>query len=639
MIFSTSYWFFGLLWAVIAAAVAGFLASTGKPEDEPRYRREQKRGLFSRYFSIPEYGTSRQRLLAAAFTTAPFSLFAVRFVMYYVQPSFQGSFFGYWPVLFAALLPAFIAGAIFAGGSRKSLLAGVAFLATIFGVPSVQYACNAWGPANAARHADLPKIRIAGPDETIPPTDPDRMVLVNRSIAEFKGQTALSTQTGIASRFGIAAESYTLQYVNGHRYWLAPLRPINSGDNFWTPLFGGVATSPGYVVVDAENPGKDAWLKTGFNIGLFTTEDWSMNLLRHVYQNGYDHGLLEEPIFEVDDEWNPHYTISYVHKAFGGMTGRTLEKVIAVDVSKGTPVITEYALDQKPKWIDRIVADDLVKEWATDWGWYGGAYARQNFWRVAFGINADGTMQPTEPELAYTKDEHNVWVIPMTSTNEGDHTIVGVLVFETGKNEGTFYPGIKGFNEPESVDETMINARDNIKHYPVESVQLYNINGNLTWVAVYTSPQSIGKSFGGIGILQAHKQDASDVIFANDKKTALRLYSSQLARTDGGGDHVSQTANQSKQITGRILRIAPLPTGQLAGAATYVFVIEGDRHTFVVTRDNFNRIPLVQQGDEVTFTYLDTGDDETAVNTFDCKALAVPPKPVDVPKPEEVEKK
>ncbi len=630
MIFSTQFWPIALLWAIIAAIVSGLLASTGKAE-ERQYRRNEP-GPFGRFLEIPGYGTTRQRVLAAAFMTLPIALFAVRFLMYYVQPTFQGSFFGYWPVLACALLPAFALGTIFAGGTKRSWLASAAFLVTMLIVPVVQYGYNSWGPANAVRHAELPKIRIAGPDEKIPPTDPDRMVLVNPSIAEFKGQTALSTQAGIASRFGIDRNTYTLQYVNGHRYWLAPLRPINSGDNFWTPLFGGVSTSPGYVVVDAENPSKDAWLKTGYKISLFTTEAWSMNLLRHVYQHGYTNGLLEEPIFEVDDDWNPHYTISYVHKAFGSMSGRTLEKVIAVDVKNEVPVITEYEIADKPKWIDRIVAKDLVKEWATDWGWYGGDYARQHFWRVAFGISAEGTMKPTEPELAYTKDEHNVWVIPMTSTHDGDHTVVGVLVFETGKNEGVFYPGIQGFNEPESVDDTMINARDNIKHYPVESVQLYNINGNLTWVAIYASPQSIGKSFGGIGILQAHKQDAADVVFANDKKTALRLYSSQLARNGQGDDHISQTANQSKQITGKILRIAPLPTGQLAGAATYVFVIEGDRHTFVVTRDNFNRIPLVKEGDEVTFTYLDTGDDETAVNSFDCKALAVPPKPVDAEK-------
>lgn len=623
MFFSSEFWPFALFVAALAGIASGLLAAFGKPAERRGYHRDEprKRGLFATYFSIPEYGTSQQRLLAAGFTTAFVSLFAVRFLMYYVQPSFQGSFFGYWPVLLFGFTPAFLLAAIFGGFNRKAVLSGIAFVVALVFVPLIQYGANAWGPGNAARHADLPKIRIAGPDEKMPPTDPDRMVLVNKSIAQFKGQTALATETGIASRYGIDKDTYVLQYVKGHRYWIAPLRPVNSGDTFWTPLLGGRATAPGYVVVDAENPGKDAWLKLGFEISLFTTEQWSMDLLRYAYTHGYDHGLLEEPIFEVDDDWQPHYTISYVHKAFGGMSGRTLEKVIAVDVSKKEPVISEFALADKPKWVDRIVSDDLVKEWATDWGMYGGDFARQNFWSVAFGINRTGTMEPSDLELAYTKDDHNVWVVPMTSTAAGDHTVIGVLVFETGKNEGTFYPGIKGFNEPSSVDETMINARDNIKHYPVESVQLYNIYGELTWVAIYASPQSIGKSFGGIGMLHAHSQDTADVIYATDKATALRLYATQLARRGQGGESISQTAKQSKEITGKIVRIAQLPSAQLGGAPTYMFIIEGERHTFLVTRDAYLRIPLVKDGDLVSFTYLDTGGEETAVNTFHCPEL------------------
>jgi len=614
MIFSTEYWPIALLWALIAGVVSAALAyACGSDQDRSK------------------------KALVAGCIAFVIALLAVRVVMYYGQPSFQGSFFGYWPLLAASMIPAFAVGMIVGGGNKKTWIATILAALTLFAVPFVQYAANAWGTANAIRHAELPHIRTAGADDKIPPTDPNRMVLVTRSIAVFKGQTALSTQAGIASRYGINPATYTLQYVNGHRYWLAPLSPINTGDTFWTPLFGGAATSPGYVVVDAENPSKDAWLKTGYEISLFTDQPWTMSLERSVYLAGFNNGLLEEPIFEVDDDWKPYYTISYVKRAFGGMSGRTLDHVIAVDVSKKTPVLKEYTLADKPKWIDRVVADDLVKEWATDWGMYNGEYARDHYWSVAFGINKTGTMKPADFELAYTTDDHNVWVVPMTSTSDNDHTVVGVLVFESGKNEGVYYPGIKGFNEPASVVETMVNARDNIKHYPVESVQLYNIYGQLTWVAIYVAPQSIGKSFGGIGMVHAHSQDAADVIYASDKSTALRLYETQLARSGNGNESISQTAKQGKEITGRVLRIAPLPSAQLSGTPTYMFIIEGSERTFLVTRDTYLRIPLVHEGDEVTFTYLDTASAETPVTTFACKGLdaktVVTPKP-EAPQPE-----
>ncbi len=607
MIFSTEFWPFCLLWALIAALVSAGVATLGR-------NREDKKG------------SSNGPALAAGVITFFIALFAERFLMYYIQPSFQGSFFGYWPVLLFALVPAFAVALIAsAGGNGKSWLATIAAVLVLLGVPVVNYTWNSWGPANAQRHVNLPKIRVASPEEKIPPTDPDRMVLVTKSIAVFKGQTALSTETGIASRYTINKDTYTLQYVDGHRYWIAPLSPINSGDTFWTPLFGGRATSPGYVVVDAENPGKDAFLKLGYKISLFTDQSWGMNLERFVYQQGFNDGMLQEPIFEVTDDWSPYYTISYVERPFGGVAGRNVKKVIAVNVSKETPTIETFDLDNKPEWIDRVIADDLVTEWATDWGMYGGDFAKAtwgNHWRVVFNIDRTGTMEPAAAHLNYTKGGHNVWVVEMTSTSEGDHTVIGVLVFEAGKNEGTFYPGIKGFNEPNSAATTMVNARDNIKHYPVENVQLYNIYGQLTYVAIYTSPQKIGQSFGGIGMVHAHSQDAADVIYASDKGTALRLYATQLARLNNGADgSISQTALHSKEIRGAIKRIAELPSNQLGGSPSYMFIIEGDAHTFVVSRDQYIRIPLVREGDQVVFTFLETNSAETAVDSFKCDAL------------------
>ncbi|MBX9687407.1 MAG: hypothetical protein K2X27_11940, partial [Candidatus Obscuribacterales bacterium] len=545
MIFSTLFWPFTLFWAFISASTAAGLAFAGGNRETGDEWRRNKRTV--------KAGSSAT---SAALLAFPVALLAVRFLMYYVQPSFQGSFFGYWPVLLCTMIPAAVAGLICGGhASRKSITAVVLGAAALLFVPLIQYGFNAWGSSNAGKHADLPKIRIAGADEKIPPTDPNHMVKVTKSIAIFKGQTALSTESGVASRFTVNKESYTLQFVNGHRYWIAPLTPVNNGDTFWTPLMGGRATSPGYVVVDAENPGKDAWLKTGYQISLFTDQSWSMSLKRWIYQQGYNDGYLEEPIFEVDDNWVPYYTVTYVRNAFGGVSGKQLHKVLVVKVEKEEPTLEVFDVKEEPKWVDRVVSRDLVKEWATDWGLYGGDYARNNFWHVCFGINRTGTMKPADFELAYTTDAHNVWVIPMTSTHDNDHTVIGVLVYESGKNEGTFYPGIKGFNEPSSVDETMVNARDNIKHYNVESVQLYSIYGELTWVAIYASPQSIGKSFGGIGILHAHSQDAAAVISANDMQTALRLDATQLAPRNQGGGEISRTVQASREVHGKVQRI------------------------------------------------------------------------------------
>ncbi|MBX9695159.1 MAG: hypothetical protein K2Z81_22425, partial [Cyanobacteria bacterium] len=96
----------------------------------------------------------------------------------------------------------------------------------------------------------------------------------------------------------------------------------------------------------------------------------------------------------------------------------------------------------------------------------------------------------------------------------------------------------------------------------------------------------------------------------------------QLARLNNtAGGSISQTSLHSKEVKGAIKRIAELPSNTLGGAPSYMFIIDGDPHTFVVSRDTYIRIPLVREGDQVTFTFLETNSAETAVDTFKCEAL------------------
>jgi len=69
-----------------------------------------------------------------------------------------------------------------------------------------------------------------------------------------------------------------LQTIKHHRYYVALLEPIDTGDKFWTPLFGGRVASPGYIVVDAENESATPQLHDGFQITLFENIPFAMNL-------------------------------------------------------------------------------------------------------------------------------------------------------------------------------------------------------------------------------------------------------------------------------------------------------------------------------------------------------------------------
>jgi hypothetical protein len=264
----------------------------------------------------------------------------------------------------------------------------------------------------------------------------------------------------------------------------------------------------------------------------------------------------------------------------------------------------------------------LIDEYLKAWGKWNNAYAKANPWKVWWNIRKDESSQPVDYDMNYTNENHSVWVVPMSSMNNSDHAVSGVVVYETTKNEATFYPNIRGFNEGVTVQETIGNSPVLLgRSLGVENPQLFSIYGELTWVAVVTNPQSTGKGYAGIALLPAKNQKSADVVFAADMQRALGGYANLLARrgNQNMGD-VNQLAD-NKEVTGKVIAIGVVP-GSLQQANVWVFMIEGDGRTFTLGRDTYSKIPLVEKGDKVTFKYLEiAGNNELAVSSFRAERL------------------
>ncbi len=162
-----------------------------------------------------------------------------------------------------------------------------------------------WFDGNAKALASIPTIKAAPAGAQLPPTDVNHIVLVNQGVAANLGQRSLaSTGQNLGSQYHTDEASYTLQSVQGHLYWIAPL----VYNNVWANV--GNWESPGYVQVDAEDPNAQATLHTGFHMRYLPDAILNQDLLRHVYLSGYTGANLSEPTLEVDDSGTPYFTIS-----------------------------------------------------------------------------------------------------------------------------------------------------------------------------------------------------------------------------------------------------------------------------------------------------------------------------------------
>jgi hypothetical protein len=503
--------------------------------------------------------------------------------------------------------------------SRGAIAAGIFGLAVAvfigIVVAGLIVVFTTWFDSNAKALAAIPHVIVEKPSTPLIPTDPNHIVLVSSSVASFKGQQVLgSNGQNLGSSYNLDPNSYTLQSINHHLYYVAPL----SYNNIFINLSNSF--TPGFVVVDAENPQAVPALHTGGNdtIAYLPGALLNQDLIRHVYLSGYTYGRLVDPTLELDDSFHPYWTISLMQPT-RGYTGNVLSEVLIVDAHTGD--IKDYKPQNVPYWVDRVMPSDTVSTYLSWWGQYHAAP-----W---FNPSGAGQQSPaSDPQLLYNNVDQPAWLVPMTSSSSNDQSSTGVFLFDTHKNEAHFYPDAAGLGIGSNVQNTFQSTRANILRYNVDSYQLYEICGQPTWVAIYSS----GGIYQDVGMLAARNLNGGNVQFEPALSSALADYKQWLAQNNISNDCGATPGGGTQQtVTGKVSRISAV---QQAGNTIYYIQIEGQHVIFTANLSLSAKLPLVQPGDTVTGTYLaNQGGQTVNLKTFNDLTINLGPAPSPTPSP------
>jgi hypothetical protein len=502
--------------------------------------------------------------------------------------------------------------------SRGAVAAGIfgLVIVAVLGIaaPLLITVFTTWFDVNAKALAAIPQVHMQSSSD-LPPTDQNHIVLVSQNVASYEGQQVLgSTGQNLGSAYSIDPTTYTLQSINHHLYYVAPLEYNNLFVNLSSP------TTPGFVVVDAENPKAvpKLWtdqVQAGSSIGYLPGALLNQDLLRHVYLSGYTYGRLLDPTLELNDNFKPYWTISLM-QPIRGYVGDDLREVLIVDAHTG--VITQYSPNTVPAWVDRVLPSDTVTQYLEWWGLYHSAP-----WFNPSGL---GQQKPAgSPQLLYNNVDQPVWLIPMTSASASDNSSTGIFLYDTHKNEGSFYP-LTGLGIGSNVNNTFSSTHWNIKNYTVDSVQLYQIANTPTWVAIYVEQTDSGDIFQAVGMVSARALNGANVQFESTLPQVLTDYQQWLSSqgTGGGGNVASGGTTQT--VTGKVLRVSVVSQGS---NVTYYLQIAGQPALFKADLSLSPKLPLVQTGDTITGTYLNTGGTLFAFQSFDDSTIALGTPAVD----------
>ncbi|MBZ0187777.1 MAG: hypothetical protein K8F91_16140, partial [Candidatus Obscuribacterales bacterium] len=499
------------------------------------------------------------------------------------------------------------------------LIGAGALVLLMFVVWFFTYAWQSWGDNNIKRWAGLANVRIAAEEETLPPTNPDRIQMVTRGIAHFHGQQAI-TRGGaeLSSFYMVREQDWEKVSLKGRTYWVAPL--VYASD--WMQFIGSVEDSPGFISVDAEDPNGEVKVRLGHSLKVVPGGYWMRSLERHVYMNGYANGVLDDPTLEVDDNWQPYYTMTYTTPEFV-IGGQVMRKMLVVNANTGE--IKAYDPDKGPEWIERVMSDEIVGAYAKWWGHYA---HEKVVWLNGLRNGGRYEQEPADMDFVFNEADQSVWSLPMTSTKSSDAASTGVLYYSTRGNEAVFYPGLKGIGVGSNVEQAFFNAPDNkAEKYEVKQIQLYSINGEPTYVGVYVQSQGThGESFAGIGFLHARKINGANVTMARTKQAALSRYVNWLASGGANDAEISRTADVAEPIQAVVFRIGK------ESEDTYRFKLVGDEHTYMVTTTTYRDLSLVEPGDKVSVTFVESGQSVRPVSQFSDVTLETQGEPVQVEK-------
>jgi len=492
----------------------------------------------------------------------------------------------------------------------SSAVGVIVVLALVFG--AMIYDSWSIGQGGADKLAGLVKVEHAK-EGTFPTTDPDHLLTVSESTAEYKADQALTSADDptLNTLYDIDTEGF-LQSVNNHMYYLYQLTAHGKQQKKTD------YTVPGYIVIDAENQSAVPDIRT-------TNADGKKFAMRYVKDMGYEYSINRKVwgkyrdyykgglSLEVDDNWNPYYTTS-VDKPALRWKQSVPEKFITLDPQSGN--IAEYSLENDAKsdlpkvlsWVDRVYSKSAVTEMMTWYGrWGNKEKAPYKYVREGRGYRYEPAGD-SEPTLVYDTTGHAVWQVLMRAKSSGDKAVNGIVLFDARSAKATWYPVPAGMTVQGTVKDSIKKAKTNTQHYEPEHLTLHKIYNQLTWVAPLIpegddDDENKSKTDAGLALAPAVNPGVNNVAVGANKQDALNKYS-DLLTANTSEDDPEANANTTS-IEGVIDRIADLPSGR-------VIILKDDTTHFYVQKvnDGTPELALARIGDKVTITFLDLGDDQ-----------------------------
>lgn len=444
--------------------------------------------------------------------------------------------------------------------------------------------------------------------------DPAHICLVDENMAKSKAEKALGSvktedNANAGSRYKLGEG--TKQFVDGQLWWIFPLE----FDGYWK--WESFKTVPGYIRTSAEDPMAEAQAiqvnKQGkpISIKYLNSACFKECAERYLRNHGYGKLNIKDFTFEVDDNWNPYYSVSQIEWTIGYYGDKVINLVL-LDLQSGD--IQSCPIPQVEKkfpWVDRAYALAVIDDQAKNWGCYSKV-------EWAFTSAYDGKRQKPTPGWYMTYDNGKCYWFTGWTSYSSSSDLIGVSLTNATTGKTIYYP-TQGSTEDVAYGIAKSHWSNFADYVPTELVP-YNIYGMLTYVIPIAYN---GAQFVGVSLVSVVNKD----INAKGKtlEEALSAYRSSMASvtSDRGVPYEGQP--QKLGITAKVSEVG-IPFIQGTNQI-YPFILEGIDKIFQVNYTLQNaKASFLKPGREVVVSYMDTKEKVITCLSFDIPSIKLTDK-------------
>ena len=430
------------------------------------------------------------------------------------------------------------------------------------------------------------------------PIDNTHIVQVDQQMAWVTGNKIIGDSSmNLGSQYKIVKEELTIQKVNGKIYWIAPLE--------YNGIFKWMAkkSSPGFIMVNAEDPNAMPELKLGYDLKYLPSAYLGSNLHRHIYFAGYHDAIIEDYSFEITDTLVPRWVVTITEPTLY-YTGDEVKKVLIVNLETGTT--KPYAPENAPDWIERIMPQRIDIQYME---WYGTFVHNKHpifNWQELDMNEPTRTNGGTEAWFVFGNDNKTYWFSGMTSTSATDESLTSIMLMNTRTGK-MFKYRTSGGNEQAAMDAVNSDiANYNGEWVSASIVVPYDIYGTLTYGVPIKSKNGYFKEFAFVDSTN------QQVIRGSTMEEALVEYEKYLSKKSQGAI-VPTSRFSSIEINGTVKRISNVIQD---GESQFDILLTG---TDIIFSGNpiFPELSVTQSGDRVRLIYSETGKSRVLITSFD----------------------